>query len=75
MPTGTGSLAWMRDTQLPAGAISQDDLDLLRVTDDPDEAIAIITAFALGERDPDEAGLGALGQRHLDHARATIRTG
>ncbi len=41
-----GLVAWMRETQLPAGAISQDDLDLLRVTDDPDEAIAIITAFA-----------------------------
>ena len=41
-----GLLDWMRETQLPAGAISQDDLDLLRVTDDPDEAVSIITAFA-----------------------------
>ncbi len=38
-------VAWMRDVQLPAGAINQADLDLLRITDDPDEAIAIITAY------------------------------
>ena len=41
-----GLIAWMRDTQLPAGAISEADIDLLRVTDDPAEVIAIITAFA-----------------------------
>ena len=41
-----GLLDWMRETQLPAGTISQADLDLLRVTDDPDEAVSIITTFA-----------------------------
>jgi len=41
-----GLLEWMRETQLPAGTISQADLDLLRVTDDPDEAVSIIAAFA-----------------------------
>jgi uncharacterized protein (TIGR00730 family) len=41
-----GLLAWMRDVQLPAGAIGQADLDLLRVTDDPAEAVAIVTAYA-----------------------------
>ena len=41
-----GLLDWMRETQLPAGTISQADLDLLRVTDDPDEAVSMITAFA-----------------------------
>jgi len=41
-----GLIAWMRDVQLPAGAISQADIDLLRVTDDPVEAAAIITAYA-----------------------------
>ena len=41
-----GLLTWIRDVQLPAGAVSQADLDLLRVTDDPAEAVAIITAFA-----------------------------
>jgi uncharacterized protein (TIGR00730 family) len=40
-----GLLAWMRDVQLPAGAIAQADLDLIRVTDDPAEAVAIVTAF------------------------------
>ena len=41
-----GLLAWMRDVQLPAGAIAEADLSLLRVTDDPAEAVAIISAFA-----------------------------
>jgi uncharacterized protein (TIGR00730 family) len=41
----SGLLAWMRDTQLPAGAIAQADLDLLQVTDDPDEACRIIKAY------------------------------
>jgi hypothetical protein len=41
-----GLVAWMREVQLPAGAISQADLDLLRVTDDPEEAMAIIAAHA-----------------------------
>jgi uncharacterized protein (TIGR00730 family) len=41
-----GLIAWMRDVQLPAGAISQADVDLLRVTDDLEEAVAIITAYA-----------------------------
>jgi uncharacterized protein (TIGR00730 family) len=41
-----GLLDWMRETQLPAGTIAQADLDLLRVTDDPDEVVSIITAYA-----------------------------
>ena len=41
-----GLIAWMREVQLPAGAISEADLDLLRVTDDPEEAVAIITSYA-----------------------------
>jgi uncharacterized protein (TIGR00730 family) len=41
-----GLIAWMRDVQLPSGAISQADLDHLRVTDDPLEAVAIITEYA-----------------------------
>jgi uncharacterized protein (TIGR00730 family) len=41
-----GLVSWMRDVQLPAGAIAQSDLDLLRVTDDPEEAVAIITQYA-----------------------------
>jgi len=42
----SGLLAWLRDVQLPAGAIGPEDLDLLRITDDPVEAVAIITAYA-----------------------------
>jgi uncharacterized protein (TIGR00730 family) len=41
-----GLLAWIRDVQLPAGAVSQADIDLLTVTDDADEAVRIITAYA-----------------------------
>jgi hypothetical protein len=41
-----GLVAWMRDVQLPAGAISREDLDLLRVTDDPDEVVAAVAAYA-----------------------------
>ena len=41
-----GLIAWMREVQLPAGAIAQQDIDLLSVTDDPAEAAAIVTAYA-----------------------------
>ncbi len=41
-----GLVDWMREVQLPTGAIAQADLDLLRVTDDPEEAVAIVTAYA-----------------------------
>jgi uncharacterized protein (TIGR00730 family) len=41
-----GLLDWMRGVQLPAGAIAQEDLDLLRVTDDPAEAIRMVAEYA-----------------------------
>jgi uncharacterized protein (TIGR00730 family) len=41
-----GLIAWMRNVQLPAGAIAQEDIDLLRVIDDPEEAVALITEYA-----------------------------
>jgi uncharacterized protein (TIGR00730 family) len=41
-----GLLSWMREVQLPAGTIAQEDIDLLRVTDDPEEAAAIVGAYA-----------------------------
>ncbi len=41
-----GLLAWIRDVQLPAGAIEQADLDLLTITDDPVEAVRIIADYA-----------------------------
>ena len=40
-----GLLAWMRDVQLPAGAIAPADLELLTVTDDPAEAVRMISAY------------------------------
>jgi uncharacterized protein (TIGR00730 family) len=40
-----GLLAWMSEVQLPMGVIAQADLDLLTVTDDPAEAVALITAY------------------------------
>jgi uncharacterized protein (TIGR00730 family) len=54
-----GLLDWMRDVQLPAGAIAQSDIDLLRVTDDPDEIVSIIHEYAsrAHERGPDEGDL------------------
>ena len=41
-----GLLAWMREVQLPAGVISEADIGLMTVTDDPDEACTIIAAYA-----------------------------
>jgi uncharacterized protein (TIGR00730 family) len=40
-----GLVDWMRVIQLEAGAITQEDLDLLRITDDPDEVCDTIKAF------------------------------
>jgi uncharacterized protein (TIGR00730 family) len=40
-----GMLDWMREVQLPAGAISESDLDLLKLTDDPAEVASIIGAY------------------------------
>ena len=40
-----GMLQWMRDVQLPAGVVSEADLELLKVTDDPDEVSSIIRTY------------------------------
>ncbi|GAC66427.1 TIGR00730 family Rossman fold protein [Gordonia soli] len=40
----TGLVDWMRDVLLARKMISPDDLDLLHIVDDPEEAVAIITA-------------------------------
>jgi uncharacterized protein (TIGR00730 family) len=48
-----GLLDWMRTTQLPAGAIARTDLDLLQITDDPDEVCRIIRAYARSEAPAD----------------------
>ena len=41
-----GLIDWMREVQLKAGAITDADLSLLRLTDDPDEVVSIIRTFA-----------------------------
>jgi uncharacterized protein (TIGR00730 family) len=41
-----GLLGWIRDVQLPAGAIAQSDIDLLKLTDDPDEIVEIVRSYA-----------------------------
>jgi uncharacterized protein (TIGR00730 family) len=45
-----GMIDWMRATQLPAGAISEADLGLLRLTDDPDEVVETIKAYVTKAR-------------------------
>ena len=42
--TWDGLLQWLRSSALPEGRVSAEDLGLLTITDDPDEAIAAITA-------------------------------
>jgi uncharacterized protein (TIGR00730 family) len=61
-----GLLAWIRDVVLPGGKVSSKDLDLLRLTDDIDEAVAIMVE-ARHER---EATVGPGGQPHVEPHRA-----
>jgi uncharacterized protein (TIGR00730 family) len=42
----SGLLDWMRDTVLREGKIDENDMALLRVTDDPDEVVEIVSAAA-----------------------------
>jgi uncharacterized protein (TIGR00730 family) len=44
-----GLLDWLRGTLLAAGTISEADLDLIKVTDDPDEVVRLMRAFSDGE--------------------------
>jgi uncharacterized protein (TIGR00730 family) len=46
-----GMLDWIRDTLLVHAAISKEDVALLRLTDDTDEAVRIIQAYARTHRD------------------------
>lgn len=47
----SGLIDWLRETLVAAGTIGADDVDLLQVTDDVDEAVAAIRA-ANGSRQP-----------------------
>jgi uncharacterized protein (TIGR00730 family) len=44
-----GLIAWMREVQLPAGAITAHDIELLKLTDDPDEVVSIVHEYASGD--------------------------
>jgi uncharacterized protein (TIGR00730 family) len=55
-----GLLDWVRTVLLPAGAIAAGDLELLQLTDDPDEAVRIITSFASREHADIPAAEGEL---------------
>jgi len=46
-----GLLDWVRGTLLAEAAITPEDIDLLRITDDPDEACRIVDAYAKQHRD------------------------
>jgi uncharacterized protein (TIGR00730 family) len=54
-----GMIDWMRSTQLPAGAISEADLGLLKLTDDPDEVCEIIRAY-VAKAHPEDVADGEL---------------
>ena len=49
-----GLLDWIRATILGSGAIDEPDLALLQLTDDPDEVVRIVRAFAAAENDGPE---------------------
>ncbi|HSL34873.1 MAG TPA: TIGR00730 family Rossman fold protein [Candidatus Limnocylindrales bacterium] len=40
-----GLLDWMRNVQLPEGAVTASDIDLLQLTDDPDEVCRIVLEY------------------------------
>ena len=44
----TGLLDWIRGTLIASGAIDDEDLALLQLTDDPDEVVRIVRAFNTG---------------------------
>jgi uncharacterized protein (TIGR00730 family) len=49
-----GLLDWIRGTLLAGGAIEEADLELLQVTDDPDEVVRIVRAFTAGSGEAGE---------------------
>jgi uncharacterized protein (TIGR00730 family) len=54
-----GMIDWMRSTQLPAGAITEADLGLLKLTDDPDEVCRIIRTY-VAKAHPEDVAEGEL---------------
>ena len=43
----SGLLDWIRDTLVATGAVDSKDMDLLLLTDDPDEAVALIQTHSV----------------------------
>jgi uncharacterized protein (TIGR00730 family) len=49
-----GLVDWMRETQLAAGAVTQEDIDLLKITDDPNEVVEIIRTYTAAAHSEDD---------------------
>ena len=62
-----GLLDWVRGTLLAEAAITPEDVDLLRITDDPDEACRIVDAYAKQHRD--EADETAAATKPIERGR------
>jgi len=58
----SGLLDWVRDTLVPSGTVSAAEVELLQVTDDPDEVVRIVQAFAAG---PDGRGAGPAAESEI----------
>ena len=54
-----GMIDWMRAVQLPAGAISEGDLGLLKLTDDPEEVGEIIRSY-VAKAHPEDVAEGEI---------------
>ncbi len=54
----SGLVEWLRGTMLGSGYLSERDLDLLHVTDDLDEALAVIHAAEVSRPDPEPVSSG-----------------
>jgi uncharacterized protein (TIGR00730 family) len=52
----SGLIDWVRDTMVPAGTISERDLDLLTVTDDIEEIVSVIQASDAGRAEGETGG-------------------
>jgi uncharacterized protein (TIGR00730 family) len=65
----TGLIDWLRDTVLPGGKINPADIELLHVTDDVDEAVALIVDAekARSHQDEAERAVAAEGPRSRTH--------
>ncbi len=51
-----GLLDWMRRTLLPAVAIAAEDLELVRLTDDPEEVVRVMREYATADHPDEEHG-------------------